>query len=399
MPFRLASGTAAPVLTLVMVGLLLLPPMRAGAADPEVGRTVASDVYAFGGGVDVQADVEGDLVAGGGRVVNAKRVQGNLMAAAGSVVIGGTVMRNVRAGGGAVTISGRIVRNLNAGGGTVVVTPEAVIGGRARLVGGEVRMAGTIVKTLYAAGAVVVLGGEVQGDVELVAQEIEVLPTARIQGSLTYWSPRDARISPQAKIEGAITHNLPELPRTLARTGTALVTVSRLLFTAGLIVTGIALYLLFPRFTLLASQTIGSDPLKSLGLGALLCVAVPVAAILTMFTILGIPLGLILFLAYLASLLMGFLVTAFFLGDVGARAFLPRPRHSKPVRVLCLVVALGVMALVNQLPYVGGALMVVAVLMGLGAMSLDIWRHWDDPEAIEESDAVLLRERNRDTTA
>src|SRR5216684_3971391 len=346
MPRRLASGMTA-------VALLLLSPPLAGAADPSVGQTVvrkdpavASDVYAFGGGVDVQADVEGDLVAGGGRVVNAKRVQGNLMAAAGSVVIGGTVMRNVRAGGGAVTISGRIVRNLNAGGGTVVVTPEAII-----------------------------------------------------KGSLTYWSPRDARISPQAKIEAAITHNLPELPRTLARTGTALVTVSRLLFTAGLIVTGIALYLLFPRFTLLASQTIGSDPLKSLGLGALLCVAVPAAAILTMFTILGIPLGLILFLAYLASLLMGFLVTAFFLGDVGARAFLPRPRHSKPVRVLCLVVALGVMALVNQLPYVGGALMVVAVLMGLGAMSLDIWRHWDDPEAIEESDAVFLRERNRDTTA
>src|SRR5216684_4576193 len=229
MPRRLASGMTA-------VALLLLSPPLAGAADPSVGQTVvrkdpavASDVYAFGGGVDVQADVEGDLVAGGGRVVNAKRVQGNLMAAAGSVVIGGTVMRNVRAGGGAVTISGRVVRNLNAGGGTVVVTPEAVIEGRARLVGGEVRMAGTIVKTLYAAGAVVVLGGEVQGDVELVAQEIEVLPTARIKGSLTYWSPRDATIDRQATIQGGVIHNLPpELPRALTRTGTALVTVSRL---------------------------------------------------------------------------------------------------------------------------------------------------------------------------
>src|SRR5439155_30565 len=84
---------------------------------------------------------------------------------------------------------------------------------------------------------------------------------------------------------------------------------------------------------------------------------------LIMFTILGIPLGLILFLSYLVSLLMGFLVAAFFLGEVGAQAFFPRARRSKLVGVLCLVVALGVMALINQLPYVGGALMAAAVLV------------------------------------
>jgi hypothetical protein len=399
MPRRLASGMTA-------AALLLLSPPLAGAADPSVGQTVvrkdpavASDLYAFGGGVDVQADVEGDLVAGGGRVVNAKRVQGNLIVAAGSVEIGGTVMRNVRAGGGAVTISGRVAHNVNAGGGTVVVTPEAVVEGRARLVGGEVRMAGTVGKKLYAAGAVVVIGGEVQGDVELVAQEIEVLPTARIKGNLTYWSTRDARIAPKAKIQGVITHNLPELPRTLARTGAALITVSRLLFTVGLMMTGIVLFLLFPGFTRLAAQTVGSDFFTSLGLGALLCVTVPVLAILAMFTILGIPLGLILFLVYLASLLVGFLVAAFFLGDVGARAFFPRSQRSKLVRGLCLVVALGVMALINQLPYVGGALMAVAVLVGLGAMSLHVWRHWDDPEGAEEAGAVVLREHERDSRA
>jgi len=398
-PRRLIPGMAA-------VALFLLSPTLVTAADPTVGQSVvrkgpavARDLYAFGGGVDVQADVEGDLVAGGGRVVNAKRIQGNLIVAAGSVEIGGEVMRNVRAGGGAVTISGHVARNVNAGGGTVIVAPAALIGGRARLVGGEVRMAGTVAKRLYAAGAVVVIGGEVQGDVELVAQEIEVLPSARIKGHLTYWSPRDARISPKAQIQGSITHNLPELPRALARTGAALITVSRLLFVIGLIVTAIAFYLLFPGFTRLASETIGSDPLKSLGLGALLCISVPVGAILTMFTIVGIPLGLILFLAYLASLLMGFLVAAFFVGDVGARAFVPRARHSRIVRLICLVVALGIMALVNQLPYVGGFLMASAVLIGLGGMSLHLWRHWDDPEGVEEAGVVVLREHERDSRA
>jgi cytoskeletal protein CcmA (bactofilin family) len=357
----------------------------ARAADPQVGQTVvqsgpavASDLYAFGGGVDIQANVEGDLVAAGGRVVTAGRVEGNLIVVAGSVVAGGEVVRNVRAAGGAVTITGHVARNLNVAGGTVVLTPEAVIDGRARLAGGEVRVAGKIANTLYAAGAVIVLAGEFQNDVELVAQEIEVLPTARIKGSLTYWSPRDAKIDRMAKIEGRVTHNLPELPRSLTRTGTALLTVSRLLFTAGLIVTGVALYLLFPGFTVLASHTVGSDPGKSLGIGLLLVVAMPAAAILTMLTILGIPLGLILFVVYFAALLVGFLVAAFFLGDVGARTFLRRGRRSRTTRVLWLILALAVLALVNQLPYVGGLVMGAAVLVGLGAISLHVWRRWGD---------------------
>jgi cytoskeletal protein CcmA (bactofilin family) len=365
----------------------LAPASGARAADPQIGQTVVrrgpavtSDLYAFGGGVDIQADVEGDLVAAGGRVVTIGRVEGNLIVVAGSVFAGGSVAHNVRTAGGAVTITAHVSRNLNAGGGTVVLTPEAVINGRARLAGGEVRVAGTIAKKLHAAGAVIVLAGEFQDDVELVAQEIEVLPTARIKGRLTYWSPRDAKIDRKAKIQGRVIHNQPELPRALTSTGMALLTVSRLLFMAGLMVTGVALYLLFPVFTVLASHTIGSDPAKSLGIGLMLVVATPVAAILTMLTILGIPLGLILFVLYFAALLVGFLVTAFYVGDVGARAFHHRGGRSRSMRVLWLMLALAVLALVNQVPLVGGAAMATAVLLGLGAMSLHIWRHWGDPE-------------------
>ena len=382
----LLARLARLCLALTAVAALLVPVTGARAAEPQVGQTVvqsgpavASDLYAFGGGVDIQADVQGDLVAAGGRVVTAGRVQGNLIVAAGSVDLGGTVNRNVRGAGGAVTISGRIGRNLTVGGGTVVLTPDAVIDGRARLLGGEIRMAGKTASKLYAAGAVIVLGGEMQGDVELVAQEIEVLPTARIKGTLTYWSPRDATIDRQAKIEGGVIHNLPELPRALTRTGTALVTVSRLLFTAGLIVTGVALYLLFPGFTTIAAHTIGSDPFRSLGIGLLLVVAMPAIAILTMLTILGIPLGFLLFVFYFAALLVGFLITAFSLGDVGCRAFLRDGPRSRSTRVLWLILALAVLALANQVPYLGGMLMGVAVLLGLGAMSLHMWRHWDDP--------------------
>jgi hypothetical protein len=381
----MVSICAARIFTLGLFALCAVAvPARAGEG-PEVGETIvkrgriASDLYAFGGGVDVGADVSGDLIAGGGRVTVSHSVQGDLIVGAGSVTIGGLIGKSVRATGGAVTITGRVGRNANVAGGTITITPEAVIGGSAQLAGGELHVAGRIGRKLRAAGAVVVLAGEVVNDVEIAGQEIEVLPTARIKGKLTYWSPREARIDPRAVISGRVTHNLPELPRQIARTGTALVTVSRGIFMAGLTVIAIALFLIFPRFTVRASRTIGSDPLKSFGMGLLLFAAIPVLAIVSMITILGIPLGIIIFVCYSIALLVGFVLAAFYLGDVGAQAFMGPNATKHLVRVAFLVGALGVLLLARQIPFIGAVVIVVAVLLGFGAMSLHIRRHWADP--------------------
>src|SRR5215470_3008844 len=194
----------------ILLVLVLLAASTASAEDPEVADTIvkrgriASDLYAFGGGVDVDAEVNGDLIAGGGRVTVSHTVRGDLLVGAGSVMVGGLVERNVRAAGGAVTFAGRVGRNIDVAGGTITIEPEATIGGGAQLVGGELHVAGPIGRRLRAAGAVVVLAGEITGNVEVVAQEIEVRPTARLRGKLTYWSPEDARIAPEAIISGRV---------------------------------------------------------------------------------------------------------------------------------------------------------------------------------------------------
>jgi cytoskeletal protein CcmA (bactofilin family) len=360
----------------LLLALLALAVSSASAEGPEVADTIvkrgriASDLYAFGGGVDVSAEVNGDLIAGGGRVTVSHTVRGDLIVGAGSVMVGGLVERNVRAAGGAVTFAGRVGRNIDVAGGTITIEPEARIGGSAQLAGGEVHVAGSIGRRLRAAGAVVVLAGEITGNVEVIAQDIEVRPTARLRGKLTYWSPQDARIAPEAMISGRVTHNLPELPSRIARTGTALFTVSRALFLVGLVVAAVGLFLIFPRFTVLAASTIGTHPFKSLGLGLLLVAAIPVLAVLCMITILGIPLGLIIFVVYSLALLLGFVLTAFYLGDVGAQAFMGRNVRRRRVRVVFLVIALGVLLLARHVPVIGGVLIAIAVLWGLGAMSL-----------------------------
>src|SRR5262249_35117192 len=173
--------------TALLLALVVLVVSSASAESPSVaggivkrGR-IAPAPYAFGGGADLGGGVHGVRVAGGGRVAVSHTVRGDLIVGAGSGTVGGLVERNVRAAGGAVTFTGRVGRNIDVAGGTITIEPEATIGGSAQLAGGEIHVAGSIGRRLQAAGAVVVLAGEITGNVEVVAQEIEVRPTARLR--------------------------------------------------------------------------------------------------------------------------------------------------------------------------------------------------------------------------
>lgn len=364
----------------LLLGLLMA--LSPSLLAQEVGKTVvkqgviAGDLYVAGGRVALLADVDGDVIAAGGHVSIDQLVKGDVIVAGGLVDVRGQVLDDVRAAGGSVTIDGWIGGDTIAAGGSVSLAPETRVSGRAWLAGGNVEVAGSIGKELKAAAGTISLSGQVQGDVDLVAREVEILPTARISGNLTYRSPQTARIDQAAQIGGTVTHLRYEMPERATRTIRAIFGVFRVMFFLGLIVAGIVLFLLLPNFTVSAARTIRSDPWKSLGLGFALLVATPIAGVLLMITILGVPLALTLFALYFVSLLLGFLTAAFFVGDLGGRLLRREPELSKGWRILSLIVALIVLALLRLIPIAGGLILFLALLFGLGAWSLHLYRSY-----------------------
>ena len=155
--------------------------------------------------------------------------------------------------------------------------------------------------------------------------------------------------------------------------------VARVAFLLGLMVVGLALFLLLPNFTASAARTIRTDPWKSLGLGFAVLVATPVAGLLLMVTLLGIPLALTVFALYLVSLLLGYLTAVFFLGETGA-GWLRRGRElSGGERVLGFVAALVALSLLRLIPVLGVVVAFLALVFGLGAWSLQAYRAWKTP--------------------
>lgn len=351
------------VLVLGVALPLPAPAQEAGGAIVKRGA-FAGNLYLAGQRVDVLADVDGDVVVAGGRVAVGERVRGDVLAAGGLVAVSGEAEDDVRIAGGSVELAAEVAGDAIAAGGSVTVAPETRILGRAWFAGGEVDVRGHLERSLHAAGGTVRVGAEVEGNVDVAGGTVELLPSARIAGNLTYRSPRPAVIHPDARIAGTVTHVGAEAPRA-TRWMTAAGWVARAVLALGLLLAGVALVLLFPGFTTGAVQALRGRPWSSLALGFALWVATPVAVALLVVSGIGIPLGLALIAAYLVALLAGLLVALVALGALVTRGARSAARGRL---VLALVVGLIVLGLLTWLPVAGVVAAAVGLVWGLGAL-------------------------------
>ncbi|MCI3950991.1 MAG: polymer-forming cytoskeletal family protein [Burkholderiales bacterium] len=328
----------------------------------------AANVYATGADVKIDAPVEGDLYAAAGRVSVGQPVRGDAVVAAGSIDLSSTVGDDLRAAGGVVTLAARIDGEALIAGGSIAFGRDAEVLGRVWLAGGDIAVAGKLRSGIRIYGKNIVILGEIHGPVALYGEQIEIVGSARIVGEVRYSSPNEIRIDPKAQISGGVTRtaaafefprpHLPGLPAV------------RPLLLLGLLAAGALLLSLFPRFTAHALKTLGAFPIKSIGLGTAIFFSLPPVILLLTITIIGIPIALMLAGIYGAALLIGYLVTAFFVGDRLLHGLRPHREATFVWRVASLAAALLLLWLAYAIPYVGALTVLIALFAGLGAMVL-----------------------------
>jgi hypothetical protein len=215
-----------------------------------------------------------------------------------------------------------------------------------------------------------VLSGRVNGDVELTGRAISILDSAVISGDLVYRSPEEADIASGAQIRGTVRYEPTEWS-----TGAFVATLVGvgIVVLLSLIVTGIALFLLFPRFIANAVTTIRAEPWKCLGLGLAVFAATPVVVSVLFVTVIGWLPATVIGALYLILLLAGFLTAVFYIGDLGWRR-LGRGEASRAGRLWSFVVALIVTALLGLVPLLGTLLLFALMLLGVGVLKLGLYR-------------------------
>jgi len=360
----LFSGKQVTGLLLLFLSVCMLAIPMTAFSMPESGETVSKrgtiddDFYAAGGTVDINAVVAGDVVAAGGDLFIGHHIEGDVIAAGGTITIRGEVLDDVRTAGGDITVDSIIGDDLIASGGRIKLSPDTQVSGEAWLAGGDVYIAGTVNRDLVVGAGSVSIAGVVHGDVRIESGSLEILDGALISGDVYYRGPGEAFIHPDSKITGQLHYEQVDWERPHEGMG--------IFFALSMIVASIVFYKLFPGFTQSTTDRLSADPLKSLGAGLVTFIMVPVIAALLIAIVVGLWVGLSIMALYLVALITGLLMAFFAVSDWSARRFNIDVSTNKR-RLLVTAVVIFVIALLGNIPVVGGLIMFVLLLTGLGA--------------------------------
>ncbi len=338
------------------------------------GEVLDDDLMVAGGTIIIGGDVSGDLIAAGGDIKLAGRVGDDAWIAGGSLIIDGEISDDLRVAGGAINLRGSVGDNAMIAGGTITAGSKSSVGGDLDVAGGSIEIAGDVGGDLSCSGGSVVIGGSIDGNVTINADDIRILQSARIQGDLEYTSDKEIEI-PAGTVIGNVVHKLPE-KETLAESLYSETTSSIMSFLS-ILLTGLSLVRFTRNTTIRVSDTIATQILKSLGLGIIALIAIPLIALILMITVIGVPLGLIVLFAYIVMLY----ISKIFVGLAIGRPIVTYAKKEISSPYWHLVIGLLVIALATMIPLVGFLISLIVILTGLGALAMTCRSMYDESRA------------------
>jgi len=331
-------------------------------------ETVDDNLFAAGDTVIIDGTINGDLIAFARSVTIHGTVKGNVFTGASNVEVTGTVEGTIVAGGQNIQIDGKVGRNAVGFGQSFIIGKDANIGGDAAGFGNPIHMNGSVAHSFYAFG-MTDIAGSVGRNVSFQGGILSVLPSANIAGDLKaeVGKAEMVHVDPAAKIGGKQTIDVPKPgPSRYTRFGFYF---SELLHVAAAFVAGLLLLLIFPRLRRAGFSDIVSV-LKSGGIGFLLVFATPIAALCVAITLIGMPVAFVGFVTWLLGLYLAKIFVANFIG----RTLLSSPGDRMTSVALGLLVGLVVVFIAINLPYVGGLIHFVLVLIGFGSLAMNLYR-------------------------
>ncbi|HET6950130.1 MAG TPA: polymer-forming cytoskeletal protein [Acidimicrobiales bacterium] len=226
---------------------------------------------------------------------------------------------------------------------------------------------GTVQDAVIALNGDVLVQGTVEGDVTAFDGRIVIASGGRVEGDAL--SRKRPIVEQGGRLDGSWERWNPS-----AWSWTTTVFARLALWLAvsvSVLVLGMILWLLAPRMMTGAAGALQRRAGPVIGWGLLLTIGLPIAAVVAMVTLVGLPLGLGLLLALALIYGIGYTVGAWVLGRVVA----PRAHP-----VVAFLAGLGILRVVALVPFVGGLTWFVAVVLGLGALAVAGWGARGEPE-------------------
>ena len=357
-----------------VAAMLMLAVAGIASAEDTARASVGDNRLSAGDEVTLDEYVPGNAYLAAGRVNLDDRVGGSAFVSGGEVDVTGSVGRNLFAAGGDLRIDGEVEGSVRAAGGKVRVSRAARLREDVTLAGGNVEVEGDIGGDLQVFGGSVVINSVIGGDLRIVGEDIRIGPDARVAGGLEYKSGGTFVIDPQAQVAGGIEEIDANEHGWLRKAGRGAAFVGGALFSLGVVLLGALLILGLPGFSRETAATIRREWWQSAGIGCVMLIGVPLAAVILMITVIGIPLALMMIFGYIVLLMLGYVIAALFVGDLALERLGGERIKSLGWRVLFLLLALVALSVVRHVPLIGGLAVALLFVAGIGAFTMGSWR-------------------------
>ncbi|HZZ92287.1 MAG TPA: polymer-forming cytoskeletal protein [Usitatibacter sp.] len=265
---------------------------------------------------------------------------------------------------GDVTVDAPVNGSVKIAGGNVKLGPGAVVSGDVSIAGGNVAVEGTINGRLRAAGGNVRIDGPVAGGASIAAGTLELAPKARIDGPLRFHGG-ELRRDPAAQVTGGIEHERGGWPRHREKTA-----VERFMhgwvWSVGLILLAGIIAAAMPGASQRLALELRERPWITALVGLLALITLPIASVLMMITIIGIPIGILALIGYAMLLLLGYVWVAVVVGGMLLDRVKPEMAARTAWHAVAAALAMLALAVLVRVPWVGGFVKLTALAVGVG---------------------------------
>lgn len=316
------------------------------SVEEEINKTV----FAAGNSVKFTSNIDGATFVAG-NIVYLNSTQDYLFAVGNNITLDGVTAKDAFVCGNFITLEASSIRDLYVAGTDMIINSD-------------------ISGNLYVAGANVIINSKVEGDVYVATESLRLGKDAVVNGTLKY--PDDAKLDIDntaiiSKKEVYDTNATKKIDASKLKSefnllaiivGELLGTLYR--FVAMFLIAVILLALNKKVFEnmLKVKKDFGTIALTSLLGFALLCL-LPIAAIIVMITVIGVPIGIISLIIYGLLIYLSIIPTAYYFGNLVFGKTIKN-------KFLLMLVSLIILYLIRLIPYIGGIVGFISLIFGLG---------------------------------
>jgi len=325
------------------------------------GETVDSVLFTGGNTIDIVGTVNGDVYCGGQNVTISGTVHGDVFCAGQTVSISGKVDGSVRLAGQSVTLSGMVQGSATIAAQTFILEKDSVIG--RDLLGGtqSATLGGTVVRDLALGASTVTINGQIGRSVKGDIETLTVGSTGKIGGDVTYLSNNNPIVSTGGTISGTVVRT-PLKQDTQSRSYAPFAfTFASVIYTfVTMLIVSLVIVLLFPALLKDASSKALKAPGRTALIGFAAIVLVPALVLILFVSIVGLPLGFLVLLAWLVIALLSGPFAAYYLG----RLILKTTKNPATVMLLGATILIAL----YFIPILGFFVVFAAYLFGVGLL-------------------------------